>query len=393
MKVPFLNGTINYVNEKAIQNVNSILTNNIDVIGSDYREQNYLIENLYKTFARDLSMLNFKIAKSTGKAEDYEVLHRDLTYLLDLRPNQLQSSTEFWNTFAYNTIKYGNGIALIERGENNKVVSLENVDVGSMTFGFGYDDKNGLKYLVWKDLTSNETRAIDYRDVIHVRYIPSNIFKGDYTRHQDFNKIVDIIDMNVNSMIHELGQGGKIKGILELKSALGNTKLKKDFARNFSNNFGRETGGIATLDIGEKFTPLTTEFAKVSSDDIDELLKYVYNAFGIPVAIVNGDYTNEQYKAYYNKVLEPIIKQISDELNYKLLEYEDYMNYVKIKVNKNLLTAASVTDIAAVFDKGIYQAVFSPNEEREALGYDAYVGGDIIQSNLNAAPITSKGGD
>lgn len=393
MKIPFLKGTINYVNEKSIENINSILTNNIDVIGSDYHEQNYLIENLYKTFARDYSMINFKTVRSTGNAEDYEVLHKDLTYLLDLRPNQLQSSTEFWNVFAYNMIKYGNGIALLERGEGNVIESIENVDVGKMEFGFGYDEKNGLKYLVWKDVISQEIRAIDYRDVIHVRFVPSNIFKGDYLKQQNFNKIVDVIDMNINSMIHELGQGGKIKGILKLKNALGKSEMKKEFARNFANNFGRDTGGIATVDIGEEFVPLNTEFAKVDANDIDELLKFVYNAYGIPEAIVNGDYTNEQYKAYYNKVLEPLIKQLQEELNYKLLNKNDYLNDIKIKINKNLLTAASVTDIAAVFDKGIYQAVFSPNEERAALGYDEYVGGDIIQSNANAVPVTSKGGD
>lgn len=395
MKIPIID---NYVKKqieketveysKGINLEETLMTNpNVHVLG-EWHLENPLTENIYNTIANDISLVNYQVVKE--KKGSYEHVKKQLENILNLRPNVLQTSTDFWNSFTYNVLKYGNGIALINYDKRGAVKSLNNLDVSEYYFGFGYELRGVEKvpYLLLKAKTNGEVTAIEYNDVIHVRYIPANIFKGDKYKCQSFNNIVEVVDKNINSMIADLSQGGKIKGILKMKTVAGAKENKKQLGKNFWDSVEK---GVATIDQLSDFQPLSTEFGKASKEDIDNIMNYVYNMYGVNDKIIKGTFTNAEYVSYYNKTLEPILKRLTDELNWKLLTQEDRNDEVKVKLFKSLLVGASPKEIAAIFDKGIYQGSFTNNEYRKAVGFEPYPQGDQFYSNANAVPVEMIG--
>lgn len=402
---------------KGIINQDALLGNTFVVGG--YREQNPLTENIYNTIANDVSLLGFREVKEGDNTFSYDE-KSDMNKVLNRRTNELQSPSEFWQVFTYNLVKYGNGIAIpiyedevrqIETtinntpytievtGEKTKLVGIENINIADVEFGYGYSD-DGEKYLLVKSRINGTLIAYKYDEIIHVRYRPKNVFYGDRYNCQTFNQIADIYDANITQMLNVLSSNGKLKGILKLKVGMGEEALKENKMRAFVNTFmGRNSTGIAVLDSNEEFQQLSQTFEIISKDDIETTLEYLYNMFGVNPAIIKGNYTMQEYNAYYNHTLEPIIKQISEEIEYKLVNDNRYNQGYRIKVNKKLIVGASLTEITNFMDKAIYHGVATPNQVADIIGLDHNPDGDKYYTNLNAVEManvvnsTGKGGD
>lgn len=370
--------------EKGFINSAAIMTNGIDILG-EWHEQNPLTENIYNTISSDLSLISYVCVQDTEDKYNEDIPYlKDLSKKLNLRPNPLQTAADMMDTFWYNVTKYGNGMLLITRDEYGNIKQFDSIDVGNAVFGFGYEEKQGAIYLVWQDKTSMETLSIPYEDVIHVRYIPAKIFDGDRFRCNNFNKITQVIDTNINSMITELSSGGKVKGVLKLKNIMSKNNSKSARSKQFIESVN---SGIAVTDIGEEFQPLSKEFARVTPAEIDDIQNYMYRMFGINKNIIDGTFTFEEYSSYYNKTLEPLINRLSQELNYKLLDDAQRERGYKIDLIKLRLMGANAKDIAALFDKAIYEGAATPNEYRRALGFKPYEKGNHFYTNLNAVDL------
>lgn len=404
-------------NEDYLIGNNGIFSNSIS-----YNSKNPITENIYNTIANDISLLKFKHVLEND--EDYqEFLTSDLSWILQHRTNDLESPTEFWQAFTYNLVKFGNGIAVpkyntfkdetieingvkheyqVATGKN--VQALENLDVSKMKFGFGYDENNEEKYLIYKKTNDNftsflghefhysnddELYLVPYKDVIHVRYIPSNIFHGDQYNLKNWNIIADLFDANLNSLITNLNNSGKIKGILKLtEGQLGDENSKPKKLKAFYNSFLKDNPSkIAVLDMHEEFTPLDVEFDVISKDDLNNMLDFLYKLFGVNSNIIEGTYTSDQYSAYFHHTLAPIIARIHDEINYKLLSKSKIKKGERIIVYKALTVGSSIDEIVNLINKGIYNGVLTPNELRDMLGLAPYKEGDNFYSNLNAVEI------
>ena len=65
------------------------------------------------------------------------------------------------------------------------------------------------------------------------------------------------------------------------------------------------------MDLQSEFIPIQKDLKMVD----DEMLKFldtkILRHFGVPLPILTGDYTPEQYEAFYQKTLEPLIISLS----------------------------------------------------------------------------------
>ena len=65
---------------------------------------------------------------------------------------------------------------------------------------------------------------------------------------------------------------------------------------------------MLALDNIEEYTPIQKQIQLLDATTLEFIDRKILRNFGVSIAIVNGDYTKEQYEAFYQKTLEPIVK-------------------------------------------------------------------------------------
>lgn len=389
---------------------------------SRYGKTNPLVENIYNTIANDISLVSMDYKKLNENGFGESAKDKPLYKILTRRTNQLYSPSDFLNMMTYNLVKYGNAIAVPIYGDdpeyqtfttidgyeytyktsNSTIKELEVLDVSQMKFGFGYSE-DGQKFLLYKRIMYKESEygyhstyhsdlhILPYRDIVHIRYIPSAIFDGDNYVANNFNRIADLIDTRLDSMIQAMVQGSGISGVLKLKAQASKDDGKKAKLQRFKQTFLENNDSkIAVLDELESFEPLSRKFEISSSDDVGDVLDILYKSYGISESILSGEYNEQQYSAYYNRTLEPIINRMTQEFNYKLVTDAAYARGYRIKFNKKLIIGANLKDITSFMDKAIYHQVANPNTVADMLGLPTHKNGNDYFTNANAINVTNN---
>lgn len=360
-----------------------------------------ILENIYQTIASEFSKIDIILLRDIyNTLEDGRIEHiyirqeNNPSYdILALRPNMLQSKSELLYVIAYQLHAYGNALVRIVRKENidrNIVVSLDPLNCEDYEFGQGYEIDGGL-YLKLKEKATNKIILLDYADIIHLRLNPNDIFVGDKTSQADLTNFVKVFDENLNVLFNELKNSGTINGVIELGQNLSGglndaiipkqeDKINKQ--QEIIDRIKATPGGILVMGNGEKFTQLNRSFKTMSNDQIDNLMKYLYNFKGINQSIVDGTANEEQMEVFFNKTIMPIIEKFLEELNYKFLTQTARSQGMEVQYYKNPFEFTSSSKLLdSLYKGGMW---FTVNEVRHmAFKLPPIAGGDLLLENLN----------
>lgn len=171
------------------------------------------------------------------------------------------------------------------------------------------------RYFVKMHFPNNITVTFHYEDIIHLRREFSvDDFMGGNSNGQPNNtgleKTLDLNEKLLDSIAVSLNAATKINGIVKIKTFLKDPDLQKsisDFNKLLENN----KGGLLPLDISTDYVPLTKDVKLVDQKTLDFIDSKILRNFGIPLPILTGDYTKEQYEAFYQKAIEPIVIKLS----------------------------------------------------------------------------------
>ena len=89
-----------------------------------------------------------------------------------------------------------------------------------------------------------------------------------------------------------------------------------DFQKRLQNN----ESGLLGLDLKGEFIPVKRDLKIVDEATLKFVDSKILRHYGISTAILNGDYTKQQYEAFYQKALEPIIIALSQAFTKTLLQ-------------------------------------------------------------------------
>ena len=121
-------------------------------------------------------------------------------------------------------------------------------------------------------------------------------------------------------MINAIKTTQSIKGVVKsTKSILKPEDVKKmrdDFVKDFIE--AADGSGIGGLDGTTEFTPVKIEPTTASSEQVKQIDDKVLNYFGISESIIQSKYSEDEWNAFYESVLEPIAIQMSLEFSNKL---------------------------------------------------------------------------
>jgi len=195
--------------------------------------------------------------------------------------------------------------------------------------------------------------TIPYSDIIHLRkkYSGHDILGGGVNGQPDNAALLKVLETNDIVM---QGIGKAIKTSLSIRAvAKVNTMLDDDKARAERARFERlmssgETG-ILPVDIKGDIIPFVLDPKVIDKDTMQFLQDKVLNYYGVSWPIITGNYTDEQYQAFYEKTLEPILISLGQafsrvifsdrelDVGNEIIFYGKDMQYLSTKSKVDLL--------------------------------------------------------
>lgn len=277
-----------------------------------------------------------------------------LNTLLTLRPNPDMSPY----TFLYK-------IATCYEMDNNAYIYVERDDLGNVTalWPFSYsqaelkENKYGDLYLEFTFSTGKKVVA-STDDVIILR---RNIYKNDFfseTNNKPLYPVVNLLHTISQGIINAVKSSAIIRGIYKVIGSLqpNDIKEKRD---NFKDQFfdTQNNGGIIVMDSKGDYTPIDSKPVLVDDKNSKLVNEQVYTYFGVNENIVKGTYTEDEFTAFYEGILEPLALQISEEMNAKLFSQREIgfgneVVFVGDKLSYMSMTS-KVNMINAVKDLGV----------------------------------------
>ena len=156
---------------------------------------------------------------------------------------------------------------------------------------------------------------------------------------------------------------------------------KTEMVNAFYNNFIKDNAtGIAPVDANLEFTPLKIDPKTIDAEQMKDFKDEVLYYYGVSEKILKGEYTEDEWSAFYEGVLEPLAVSLSQNFTAKVLTAGARSFGNKIIFGTQRLQYASNRTKALLIS---LDNVLTTNEKREILNLPSIEGGDVILQSLN----------
>lgn len=219
---------------------------------------------------------------------------------------------------------------------------------------------------------NGETTTIKYDDVIHWRtnYALSEYMGGDITGQPDNAPLLETLNLN-KQMLHGIAKAMnasyEVNGIVKYNTMLDDGKTEAAL-KELEGKLSRSESGFLPLDIKADFTPITRNTQIVDTDVVKFIDEKILRNFGVPLAILRGDFTKAQYNAFYQHTIEEKIISLSQALTKKIFTQRERSFGNKIELYPKELIFMTVEQTLEMVKLLSNTGAMFENEKRTALG-------------------------
>lgn len=214
--------------------------------------------------------------------------------------------------------------------------------------------------------------TIPYDDVIHIRYNYSvnEYMGGNMMGQPDHEALLDTLQLNddlLKGISKAMNASYAINGIVKYNTLMDDGKTDaalKELERKLRNN----ESGFLPIDLKAEFIPLQHKSELVDEPTLKFVDEKILRNWGVPLAILTGDYTKEQYEAFYQKVLEPLALAMSQAFTKKLFTQRERAFGNRIELYPKELIFMTVTQTLEMINMLSPTGGLFENEKRVALG-------------------------
>ena len=263
----------------------------------------------------------------------------------------------------------------------------------------------GNRLFVKFRFNNGQEYTVKYSDVIHIKYRYSvNDFMGGNEQGQPDNEAL-LKTLNLNHQLLEgvakaMKSSFAINGVVKINTMLDDGKTEGAL-KELESKLKKSESGFLPLDLKSEFIPIKKEIQLVHADTLKFIDEKILRHFGVPLSILTGDYTKEQYEAFYQKTLEPLIISFSQAFTKTLLTDGELSHHNKVMFYPKELIFMSVDQTIQMVTLLSNTGAMYENEKRVAFGLRplAELEGKrytslnwIDANNANAYQVGSTGG-
>lgn len=219
---------------------------------------------------------------------------------------------------------------------------------------------------------NNFETTIKYDSLIHIRYNYSvnEYMGGDVTGQPDHSALLDTLQLNQNlleGIAKAMNASYAINGVVKYNTMLDDGKTEAAI-KELETKLKNSESGFLPLDLKSEFTPLERSTQLVDEPTLKFIDEKILRNWGVPLSILTGDYTKEQYEAFYQKTLEPLIISISQAFTKKLFTQRERSFGNEIKLYPKDLIFMTVDQTLQMVNMLSNTGSIYENEKRVAFG-------------------------
>jgi hypothetical protein len=153
--------------------------------------------------------------------------------------------------------------------------------------------------------------TLPYDSVIHLRkkFSVNDIMGGGANGQPDNGPLLKVLQIN-DTITEGLGKAIKsslsIRGILKIATMLDDEKQQAERTR-FETAINSSESGILPMDLKGEYVPLNVDPKVIDKETMEFVQNKILNWYGVSLKIISGTFDDEEYQAFYEKTLEPII--------------------------------------------------------------------------------------
>ena len=264
------------------------------------------------------------IARNAGKLKGvHTVAYKDqkhpsndrrLQKILQVSPNPYMTAYDLLYKLTCQYYLHNNAFALLDFGERGQLqgiypLNYTHIDLKIDGAGELYGDftfKTGRKAI------------FRYADLIHLRrHFNGNEFLGDDNRAID--AALELAHAQNEGLVQSIKSSANLRGILKFTQILGQKKLqeaKEKFVQDFL-GIANE-GGVIAVDEQSEYVPIESKPVNLDERQLQAVKDKIFGYLGISEKIVNSTYSEDEFAAFYESVIEPLAVQLSLEFTRKI---------------------------------------------------------------------------
>lgn len=287
-------------------------------------------------------------------------------------PNQLMTTTEFLEKITWLLLLNYNAFIIpvysVDPSGNRIYEALYPIKPNEVIF---LEDPSGRMFVHFYFPNGYDT-TIKYDDVIHIKYnySVSQYMGGDEAGKPNNESLLRTLNLNytlLDGVAKSMKASYAVNGVVQYNTLLDDGKTEqalRELERKLQNN----ESGFLPLDMKASFTPLEHKSALVDSTTLKFIDEKILRHWGVPLCILTGDYTKEQYEAFYQKSLEPIIISLSQAFTKKLFSDRERAFGNKIELYPKDLIFMTVSQTLEMIELLSPTGTLFENEKRALLG-------------------------
>lgn len=307
-----------------------------------------------------------------------------MRFLLE-EPNEYMTMQKLLEKVTAQLCLNRNAFILIVRDDNGIPVELLPVPAENAEFKL-IDGEAYLKCY----FSNGHWYTFKYSDIIHLRedYNENDIFGTSIA--QALAPLMDVVTTTDQGIVRAIKNSSVIRWLIKFTTAMRKEDLAeraKEFAESFLDV--QNGTGVAAIDVKSDATQISPNDYVPNAAQMDRTIQRIYSLFNTNEKIVQSKFNEDEWNAYYEQEIEPIVIDLNSNFTIKLFSRKERGFGNKIVFGAiNLATASMATKLGlqAMVDRG----AMTPNEWRSVLGLAPIEGGDNPIRRLDTAEV--KGG-
>ena len=233
------------------------------------------------------------------------------------------------------------------------------------------EDAGGRLFVNFQFASGYET-TISYNDVIHIRknFSVNEYMGGNDAGQPDNAALLETLELNktlLSGIAKAMKASYAVNGVVRYNTMMddGATEAAlQELERKLRNS----ESGFLPLDMKTEFTPLPRNVAMIDEPTLKFIDEKILRNFGVPLCILRGDFTKEQYNAFYQRTLEPLIISFSQAFTKKLFTPRERAFGNKIELYPKDLVFMTVEQTLQLVNLLAPTGAMYENEKRTAFG-------------------------
>lgn len=301
--------------------------------------------------------------------------------ILCVRPNPIMNAPTFWESVVRNYFFENNAFIFLDWDYTNykqplKAMWIIDPDANSMQTAV-----KGEKVYVSFNLNGTQ-RAVSLDDlcVVSRNVKPAQLFGQ---KNPAINQILKVLQTNYEGIEQAIKTSQFIRFIVQTSTIL-NDKVKKERAQSFADTYlGKDSSGVVYLDGATSIQQVTTAPKWSNADELKTFKDDIYEYLGGSDKITKATFTDDEWTAYYESVIEPVLLKIASELTFKIYSKAELERGDEIAFDGDSLHTASLKTRVQVAQTIQKQPVYRPNDVNKLLGLEPIDSGDEEFASLN----------